>query len=356
MELVHELSQYLTRFAHTKRTLRKAMRERRRNLDPRIARHHSERIQSSLFDLPALQQAKTVSLYDALPNEVATLGIAKDLLKAGKRLLYPCVFDDRLHLRQVTDLDELTAIGAFGVREPDPQRCPQVDPSEVDLFVAPGVAFDLFGGRVGFGGGYYDRLLAQKRQDAWAIGLGFDFQVVRSIETDAHDRRMDCIVTNETIYQPRFSQWGSSNEDETRSFAQRLASNGLARGGVLALHGGLGVGKTVFVSGLARALQCQDATASPTFIYCREYQGVASLLHVDAYRLDEVAEADAPFWDELLERGGLVAIEWAERLGDTLPKSAAHLVGEIDDAGLRLWTLWTPLRDQVLLHGDASSS
>ena len=93
----------------------------------------------------------------------------------------------------------------------------------------------------------------------------------------------------------------------------------------LALCGELGSGKTVFVRGLARALQCRDEIASPTFALIHIYAGANPLVHCDWFRLDRALELDAIGWDELLDTSDRVVIEWADKFPSRLPPDARWL-------------------------------
>ena len=122
------------------------------------------------------------------------------------------------------------------------------------------------------------------------------------------------------------------SEDETSMVAARLAA-GLPSGSVVLLVGDLGAGKTAFVRGLAAGLGIDvDEVSSPTFTLIQEYRpstgsgrpdrvegrGARTLFHVDLYRLDG-AEVEDLGLEELVAAGGLVAIEWAEKLRDDPP-------------------------------------
>ena len=119
------------------------------------------------------------------------------------------------------------------------------------------------------------------------------------------------------------------NEEETSAEGERLAAR-LTAGDVVLLRGELGAGKTALVRGIARGLGAPpDAVSSPTFTLVQEYRGRVVLYHVDLYRLKPVEVADLGL-DELMESGGVVAIEWAERWADA-PEGA--WVVQIDDQG-----------------------
>jgi len=117
--------------------------------------------------------------------------------------------------------------------------------------------------------------------------------------------------------------WSSVSPAETEAAGMALA-NFVPPDTVLALHGGLGAGKTTFVRGLAKAWGVREPVVSPTFNYFLLYHGTRQLAHLDAYRLTRPADADSLLIEEFLESPWCLAIEWPENLGDRLPAGAWH--------------------------------
>jgi tRNA threonylcarbamoyladenosine biosynthesis protein TsaE len=114
-------------------------------------------------------------------------------------------------------------------------------------------------------------------------------------------------------------EYETSSPEETARLAGKLAAE-LKGGGVVALSGPLGSGKTVFVKGLAAGLGLSRRQAtSPTFSLINEYGGAPPLYHVDLYRLEGPAEVRELGLEEYLDGPGIVAVEWAERAVDLLP-------------------------------------
>lgn len=113
----------------------------------------------------------------------------------------------------------------------------------------------------------------------------------------------------------------SPSPADTRALAARLGAR-LQAGDVVALQGELGSGKTEFVRGLAQGLEVPPETpvTSPSFALAHEYPGRLTLVHLDLYRLNAVTPEFFPDLEEYLFGGQVAAIEWAERLGDFLPR------------------------------------
>lgn len=133
-----------------------------------------------------------MALYAALPDEVPTQGLMRALIERGQTVLLPRATDEnRLVFVVVHDLP-LLAPGAFGALEP-PAAAPATRLEPDDLVLVPGVAFDLWGGRLGRGGGWYDRSLPPGVDELF--GIAFELQLVDRVPTTATDRRMRGVFT-----------------------------------------------------------------------------------------------------------------------------------------------------------------
>ncbi len=178
-----------------KATLRRSVRDARRALTPTQRLEASTAMTARLRRLPELRTARVVLVYAAMPEEVDVEEAARDLRARGVVTLYPRVQGEDLALVPVTDITSLVA-GHRRILEP---QGPPADPAIVDAALVPGVAFDLRGGRLGQGGGHYDRLLAGI-EDAWRIGVAFSCQVVPRVPRDDHDIAMDVLVTDHSVH------------------------------------------------------------------------------------------------------------------------------------------------------------
>ena len=118
------------------------------------------------------------------------------------------------------------------------------------------------------------------------------------------------------------------------SFAPRVAS-----GGVIALYGGLGMGKTAFVRGLAAGLGLQAGVSSPTFALMHDYGGKPPLVHFDMYRVSGFDELYSTGFFDYLEQDGVLYIEWSENIEGALPAGAITLTLERVDDDTRQLTI-----------------
>lgn len=166
----------------------------------------SRKIVASFKALPEYAAAETVMYYIDVRSEVRTRHDLADALAGNKRIVVPYCVDGFLHLFHLTDMNEL-AVGMYKILEPkeDLRTLPEkrVDPSELDLVMVPGVAFDRRGGRMGHGKGYYDKLLEHVRPDAPLVALAFECQLFPEIPVADHDVFMDKIVTEKDVYTGR---------------------------------------------------------------------------------------------------------------------------------------------------------
>jgi len=186
----------------TKKEIRAQIGSQRRSLDPAWISAHSRRIEATVLGLPVLAQAKTVGCYLALPGEVETEGILRHCWEAGKRVCVPAMREETA-CYEMAAMQADTAVVRRPGNGPEPVSGDWVRPADVDLLIVPGVAFDDGCGRLGRGGGHYDRImegLAEAGNSSPVFwGLGFEFQIVRCVPMAAHDVRLDLVVTQERV-------------------------------------------------------------------------------------------------------------------------------------------------------------
>jgi 5-formyltetrahydrofolate cyclo-ligase len=187
------------RGAKAKKPLREIMLLRRDNLSAEERMLKSGAITVKLTGVPELENANTVMVYASFRSEVDTGPIISWCRQQGKRVALPKVTGaGTMEACLVGDPRVDLQPGVWGILEPaSGSEC--LDPSEIDVVIVPGVAFDLHGGRLGYGGGFYDAYLSGVRADTLLVGIAFGAQVVASVPTDRHDVRMDVLVTETDV-------------------------------------------------------------------------------------------------------------------------------------------------------------
>jgi 5-formyltetrahydrofolate cyclo-ligase len=184
-----------------KRAARDAIRAARDLLPAPDRARASARIAERVVGLPEVQRASTVMVFWSFGSEVDTAPLTAALNGDGKRVALPRIVQGDLEPRSYAPGDPVieTTFGAF-----EPSEGLAVDPSEIDAVIAPGLAFDRSGRRVGYGGGFYDRFFLRTRPDTVRVGIGFDLQLVDDDLPDGHfDLRIDIVVTESEIVRCR---------------------------------------------------------------------------------------------------------------------------------------------------------
>lgn len=179
-----------------KRTMREHILAARDALPAAERDEASRAIAARIAALPAFGRARCVLLTLSFRSEWDTRPLIDAALAAGKVVALPRVngATRMLDLHAVADVARETTPGYRGIPEPRPEQ-PRVDLAAVDFVLVPGVAFDPTGRRLGYGGGYYDRLLAQLAPDAARIAGAFELQLVPQVPAAAHDLVVDAIAT-----------------------------------------------------------------------------------------------------------------------------------------------------------------
>jgi len=175
-----------------KRTLREKMRAMRKGLSSEAQRCAGEAVFERVIGFAPYQNARCVMAYIACRGELSLAPVIEDILARGKTLALPRCEEGRLlTARKITTLDALVP-GMFGLMEPA-KSAEIVPPEKIDLIFVPGTAFDRALYRLGQGGGYYDRFLGGT--DALRVGLCHDMALLESVPREAHDMRMDAVIT-----------------------------------------------------------------------------------------------------------------------------------------------------------------
>ncbi len=178
-----------------KKSLRKKVLAARDSLPPGQRSSKSREIEERLFSLPEFKSARTVLFFASFRSEVDTIPMILRALGDGKRVILPKVKGKELELFEVKNFDSDVSPGAWGI--PEPRESALVRLSEIDFIIVPGAAFDLRGNRLGYGAGFYDKLLSEFKK--LTVAIAFEQQIVPKIAADPHDVPVKKIVTEKRI-------------------------------------------------------------------------------------------------------------------------------------------------------------
>ena len=188
--------------ASHKSLLRKRILAQREHLPEVLHDQYSLVIAQRLAEISAYQQSEVVLAYMNFGTEFDSRIWVMQVLADGKRLVLPRVnrHTNELDLYRVHDLESQLATGLWGIAEPVPERCERlIDLNEVEFALLPGVAFARNGARLGYGGGYYDKLLARMKPHPVLVAAAFALQVVQDVPQEKTDVRVDWLVTEQGI-------------------------------------------------------------------------------------------------------------------------------------------------------------
>jgi len=163
----------------------------------------SKAVIANLFKLEELHGAPTVLFYASFRSEVQTGAGIKRSLATGMKVALPLSLPENRLLQPylINDPSKDLRLGYCSIPEPIPEKTEVVDPGELDVVVIPGSVFDQNGGRLGYGGGFYDRFLADQAGSAFRVALAFGLQVVEEeLPLEPHDQGIDCLVTEEKVF------------------------------------------------------------------------------------------------------------------------------------------------------------
>ncbi|MEK3784509.1 5-formyltetrahydrofolate cyclo-ligase [Paenibacillus sp. FSL R5-0810] len=195
-----------------KQQLREQMTRLRSELSQEERSERSRQACGHASELMKQHSFKSMMIYVPFRSELDTRPLVEWAWQEGIRVIVPRSIpkDRSMELYEIRSWDEL-APGAYGIMEPDPKRVSKYSAIPPDVIWVPGLAFDPEGGRLGYGGGYYDRLSgalepdsrteeAEERGKSWWIGLGYEIQLVNQVPMDEHDLRLDGVITDKGYY------------------------------------------------------------------------------------------------------------------------------------------------------------
>lgn len=161
----------------------------------------SRQATEKLWGLPEMKHWPTLFIYVNFRSELETIDLINRCLGRGIRVAVPLVDAAASTMIPflIKDPERDLAPGYYGIPEPDPQKSVQAHARDIGAAVIPGSVFDIHGGRLGYGGGYYDRFLANDAPQAKRIGLAFEMQVVDRVPVLPHDQPLDILVTEKRV-------------------------------------------------------------------------------------------------------------------------------------------------------------
>ena len=177
------------------------MRRVRGSIPPAERSRLTDLIEETLFALPEVEAAGTIMLFYSFGTEVPTGGMAGRVHGRGKRLLLPFLTESgEMQAAEVGPEDALEP-SDYGPHEPRSRV--DVDPGEIEAVIAPGLAFDRRGNRLGYGAGHYDRYLARIGPAAVRIGAAFSVQIVEEIPVEPSDQPVHIVATDQEWFDVR---------------------------------------------------------------------------------------------------------------------------------------------------------
>ena len=207
-----------------KKSLRDKLLKKRDSLQAEKKKIKEIAIRKRLFALKEFKDAGSILFYASFRSEVDTMLSIKKALKLNRRVILPVVDSKKreLNLCEIKDVSELAA-GYMGIPEPSITRGRKINLGDIDIAIVPGAGFDVKGNRIGYGAGYYDKLLSGTRAQGagvskkeltpdprnrvdptqspppFLIAFAFEEQIVPSIPDEKHDVKMDKIITEKRV-------------------------------------------------------------------------------------------------------------------------------------------------------------
>lgn len=184
----------------TKKEIRSHIKKLRNALPQSLRNEYNKQIYHRLSSLDEFKEADMLFTYISFGSEVSTKEIINKAIQMGKKVYVPKVEDGGMNFYEIKGFEGLIR-SEFGIMEPDSQEHHRYiaglsDNSKM-LMLLPGLAFDKYGNRIGYGAGYYDRYLNSHSQTEWVkLALAYDFQVMNQIKVNKYDIPTDYIITD----------------------------------------------------------------------------------------------------------------------------------------------------------------
>lgn len=179
-----------------KKAMRSEMTKIRESLSVKERAIKDDIIKNKFLESESYKNAQTIFIYVSFASEVGTHEIIKKALLDNKNVCVPKVIsqNEGMDVILIKSFDELKD-GKFGILEP-PTSENKIDACKIDMVVIPGLAFDISGGRLGYGGGYYDRLLVEVKSNTPKIALAYSSQIIEKVYMNENDIYINRIITD----------------------------------------------------------------------------------------------------------------------------------------------------------------
>ncbi|WP_171011442.1 5-formyltetrahydrofolate cyclo-ligase [Haloimpatiens lingqiaonensis] len=179
-----------------KKNLRKLMKEKRNSITETTRQKFDNDIFFKIINSNYYKLSKVIFVFVSYNDEINTHKLIKHALQNNKKVVVPKVVSKNGHMiaLEINSFDDLEPSN-YGILEPK-NYCKEIPSKDIDLALIPGLAFDLNGGRMGYGGGYYDRFLKTLSSNCPKIGICYNFQVIQNVPMSEHDIKTDGLITN----------------------------------------------------------------------------------------------------------------------------------------------------------------
>lgn len=182
-----------------KKTIRKEIIAKRDSLGQEAKKAMDDSIFNKVIKLKEYLKAESIFIFISFGSEVDTHRIINDALSRGKRVAVPRInkATKAMEIKLIKSLDNLRP-ALYGILEPE-EEAESIGANELGMIFMPGVAFDLEGGRIGYGGGYYDKFLCDAKESIPRIALAYELQIMDNLPLEPFDKRIHGLITEKRM-------------------------------------------------------------------------------------------------------------------------------------------------------------
>lgn len=179
----------------SKKEIRKEILQKRDLICEEDKKHMDEKIFNELINCEQYKNSNTIFAFVSFKSEVDTYKFIEYAISQGKTVGVPKIIKEEKHMEifKINSLSDLEN-GYFGVMEPV-EGCEKINKEQIDFILMPGAVFDEKGGRIGYGGGFYDKFLSDVKNSVPKIAIAYELQLIENVPMDNHDIKIDGIIT-----------------------------------------------------------------------------------------------------------------------------------------------------------------